>query len=272
VEWFHRWRVGQRTWLRFGRCAGGYLLRFPDLSDFVVSPAGDRLDCHPAPRLPASTLRHLLLDQVLPLALTLTGRLVLHASAVHLPGFGSIAFAGESGRGKSTLAAAMVSRGGQLVTDDTLVLDCAGETVMAVPGYPGVRLWPDRLPQSARGRGAPVAHYTSKRRHAADAVAFRSRPSPLRAIYILSPRARGIAAAEFSRSGPRARLMLLVRFAHVMDVDDRARLAQLFDRVGGVAARVPVARLRVRDGRAAVGPAAEAVWRHAHALRELCTT
>jgi hypothetical protein len=272
VDWFHRWRLGDRTWLRFGRHAGGYLLRFPHLSDFVVSSAGDRIDCHPFPRLPAATLRHLLLDQVLPLSLTLGGRVVLHASAVHVPGFGSVAFAGESGRGKSTLAAALASRGAQLVTDDTLVLEREGTGLVAIPGYPGVRLWADQLAGSDRARARAVAHYTTKRRLRPGALTFRLRPSPLRAVFLLAPRAPGIAPAAFGRCSPRNRLMGLVRVAYVMDVEDRARLAELFDNLARIAAEVPVARLRVRDSLAAVGCAADAVQQVARAVPRPCTT
>jgi hypothetical protein len=272
VDWFHRWRLGDRTWLRFGRHAGGYLLRFPDLSDFVVSSAGDRIDCHPTRRLPSSTLRHLLLDQVLPLSLTLGGRVVLHASAVHLPGFGSVAFAGESGRGKSTLAAALASRGGQLVTDDTLVLEREGAEVMAIPGYPGVRLWADQFAGSDRSRARAVAHYTTKRRLRPRAVTFRVRPSPLRALFLLAPRAPGIAPAALARCSPRDRLMGLVRVAYVMDVEDRTRLAELFDNLARVAAEVPVARLRVRESLTTLGRAAEAVQHLACAMPRPCTT
>ena len=177
---FHSWRVpGRRSrpWLSIGRFADGYRLRFPDMADFEVTTAGDRITCRPVARLAASTLRHLLLDQVLPLALSRSGRLVLHASAVHIPRLGSVAFVGPTGCGKSTLAAALGLRGCQVLTDDCLVVDQSETSKkkpgsMAVPGYPGLRLWRD----SARGLGlerdaaANVAHYTAKRRLVTAAV------------------------------------------------------------------------------------------------------
>ena len=151
LDAFHSWRVpGRRSrpWLSIGRFADGYRLRFPDMADFEVTTAGDRITCRPVARLAASTLRHLLLDQVLPLALSRSGRLVLHASAVHIPRLGSVAFVGPTGCGKSTLAAALGLRGCQILTDDCLVVDQSEirkkkPGSMAVPGYPGLRLWRD---------------------------------------------------------------------------------------------------------------------------------
>ena len=126
IEFFHSWRIKGtrgRPWLSIGRRAGGYLLRFPDLADFDVSAAGDRIACRPSARLAGSTLQHLLLDQVLPLALSRSGRLVLHASAVHVPRLGCVAIVGPTGSGKSTLAAALGLRGCSVVTDDCLVVE-----------------------------------------------------------------------------------------------------------------------------------------------------
>src|SRR5262245_62128690 len=183
--WFHRWRIARRTWLAFARTPDGYLLRFPALADFAVSPGARRVVCRPRRGLPAATLRHLLLDQVLPLALS-AERLVLHASAVHVPGFGAVAFIGRTGRGKSTLAAALALPGCALLTDDCLVIGERGGRVSVWPSYPGVRLWADAA--AALGNPAPasaLAHYTRKRRLPADArLPFRSRPSPLRALFL----------------------------------------------------------------------------------------
>src|SRR3954447_18430377 len=123
VAWFHEWR-GRRgpRWLSIGRLPRGtrraYLLRFPELADFEVSADARRIVARPAAGLPVDTLRHLLIDQVLPLVTSRHGRLSLHASAVHLPGIGAIAFVGDAGRGKSTLAAALALAGARVVADD----------------------------------------------------------------------------------------------------------------------------------------------------------
>lgn len=267
VDSFHHWRVKgmrQRPWLSIGRRAGGYVLRFPDLADFEVSAAGDHIRCRPAARLAGSTLRHLLLDQVLPLALSRSGHLVLHASAVHIPRVGSVAFVGPTGCGKSTLAAALGLRGCPVVTDDCLVVDGLqkGEnTSMAVPGYPGLRLWRD----AARGlglerdAGASVAHYSAKRRLATSAVRFRSRPSPLCALFVLGRRRPPGEPTRTRAFGSRDRLIALAPYTYVMDVEDRRQLSQMFRSLSTLVTRIPVVRLNLRESRRRVLETADEV-------------
>lgn len=268
MHWFHRWLVPagpkakhQRTWLSFGRRDDGYLLRFGDLADFEVSAAGDRIRCRPATGLAAMTLRHLLLDQVLPLALSQAGRLVLHASAVHVPRLGAIAFAGRAGAGKSTLAAALAMRGCQLMADDSLVVAAGPPAMMALPGYPGVRLWSEasrglRLDRSAT---ASVAHYTRKQRIRAAALRFHDTPSPLRAVFLIG-RQRAAGLPSRTRSlGARDRLVSLVRYTYLMDVHDRRQLAQMFGNLAALVAHIPVVRLDVRNARRSLLPAADEV-------------
>ncbi len=258
LDTFHSWRVpGRRSrpWLSIARFADGYRLRFPDLADFEVSTAGDRITCRPVARLAVSTLRHLLLDQVLPLALSRSGRLVLHASAVHIPRLGSVAFVGPTGCGKSTLAAALGLRGCQVVTDDCLVVDPgekSGETAesIAVPGYPGLRLWRDSAGGLGLERGAAtrVAHYTAKRR-LTSAVRFRTSPSAIRALFVLGRRRRPTDPARTKPLGSRDRFMSLAPYTYVMDVKDRRQLSQMFRSLATLAAHVPIVRLSVPDSR-----------------------
>jgi hypothetical protein len=70
------------------------------------------------------------------------GRFVLHASAVSMNGR-AVAFTGPSGRGKSTLVAALARAGYPLIADDLTVIDCSGPTPVVKPGFPRVKLWPD---------------------------------------------------------------------------------------------------------------------------------
>jgi hypothetical protein len=262
VMWFHEWRRrGGPAWLSIGRRRGGYLLRFTGLADFAVSTDGARIVAHPADGLPEETLRHLLIDQVLPLALSRRGRLSLHASAVHLPGLGSVGFVGATGRGKSTLAAALARRGGRLLTDDCLAIDFVEGAPYAVPGYPGLRLWPGAAANPLL-RAAPssrVAHYSPKRRMHRAALPFHGRPSPLRALFLLSARASAGAPLSIRRCRPSAGLMGLLRFAYLLDVEDRRDLASLFAGAATLAGAVPVLRLRLRHGHGRLPEAADLI-------------
>jgi hypothetical protein len=76
--------TGER-WLSMDKNESGYLLRFPELADFSVNADGREIVCLPVPEIPPHTMRHLLLDQVLPLVLTIRGLKALHATAVLTP-------------------------------------------------------------------------------------------------------------------------------------------------------------------------------------------
>ena len=89
----------------------GYRVRFPGIGDYFVSPGQGQIQCQPFSAVPAETLRHLLLDQVVPRMLGQGGELVLHASAVELDDGTGLAFVGPSGAGKSTLASSFQKPG-----------------------------------------------------------------------------------------------------------------------------------------------------------------
>ncbi|HMB92689.1 MAG TPA: hypothetical protein VKP65_17695, partial [Rhodothermales bacterium] len=71
------------------------------------------------------------------------GFLVLHACCIAQEGQ-AIAFVGESGWGKSTIAEYFCQKGYDLINDDILALRIVeGEPVLATPGYPEIRLRAD---------------------------------------------------------------------------------------------------------------------------------
>ena len=249
VEWFHRWRPKSGpTWLHIGRGKGRYVLRFPDLADFDVSQSGRRIVAHLHSRVAVATLRHFFLDQVLPLALGRLGRTAIHASAVLLPGIGVVAFAGGTGCGKSTLAAALARQGGAVLSDDCLVLAIRRGRVWAVPSYGGVRLWPDDAARLGC-RGRPVAHYTDKVRVGPSSLPSADRPARLRALFLLSPPSAAVRGVSMPVRGARERIMGLVRLSYLLDVEDRTALTRLFHNLGVVAERVPIAGLRLARDR-----------------------
>jgi hypothetical protein len=127
---------------RLYRLADGELMRFGDALDFHLS--GDRIDC----RLNDPARRELveirLLGPVLAYWLERAGIPALHASAVVTEGR-AVAFLAANQGGKTGLAAAMMSAGARLLTDDLLPLEALGEGFVARPGYPQMRLRPDGL-------------------------------------------------------------------------------------------------------------------------------
>ena len=82
TTWKHHWYVDTTLTLSYGVYEQYHWLRFPDPADFKISLDGREIHGYPFPGVPEHTLRHLLLDQVLPRCLAHQGHLLLHASSV----------------------------------------------------------------------------------------------------------------------------------------------------------------------------------------------
>jgi len=233
-----------RIWMACAKHGTGYLIRFPELAEFVVSKDGRDIGVFGGADTPADTIRHLFLDQVFPLSLSLRGELALHAGAIATPA-GAVAFLGETGYGKSTIAASFVQAGFPLLSDDCLLVREHNGGIVALPSYPGLRLWPDAVASlSIDMAGArAVAHYSQKQRvllapGCADAGAV-----PLRRIYVLAPDD----AAEAVSIEPLARrdtLIELLTHAYRLELHERRAIATELDRVDRVCRGCAIKRLR----------------------------
>ncbi|MDT0630169.1 hypothetical protein [Rubrivirga litoralis] len=131
-------------------------------------------------------LTSLVLGQGLATILHQRGVLTLHASAVAVEG-GAVAFLGDQGAGKSTTAAALVERGGRLITDDVLPvrnLDAAAPSVAG--GYPFLKVTQDTAQALDDDLNAlrPAYSAVAKWRKTVSTV---STACPLRAVYVLEP-------------------------------------------------------------------------------------
>jgi hypothetical protein len=233
--WFHHWLLPDgEVWLSFAKHDSGYLLRFPDLADFFISAGRKKVRCYPEPDIPLETIRHLFLDQIIPLLLSKPGKPVLHASAVSVPE-GAIAFMGTTGTGKSTLTASFARQGFPVLTDDCLLLREKGGELFATPSYPGLRLWDDvtvALFEDERSM-SQVAHYTCKKRLGLNngRLRFCPNPVPLLRIYLLAPpeQAGYVNAISISPLRSPEAFIELVKYAFKLDITDRERLSEEFD-------------------------------------------
>ncbi len=270
----HRRLPTGEPWLSVAKVGKGYLLRFHELADFMVTRSGRDVSCSPAAGTPPETLRHLLLDQVIPLIVNLSGREALHASALSTPG-GAIALVGPTGSGKSTLAGSFLAAGYPLLSDDCLVLAEHGSSVRAVSAYPGLRLWRDARTWLFKedGDDTAVAHYTTKRRVRIEASprTYRAEPQTLGRVYLLasSPDPERV---EIQPMTAREGLVALIRAAFRLDTTDGAMLTRQLRLLARVVSTVPVRRLvfpRVFERLAAVretiiadleGPVGSSPW------------
>lgn len=237
-EAFNDWTLPDGTvWAKFFRTPNGYLLRFADLADFEMSVDGKLATAHPVPGVIDSTVEHLYLNQVLPLMLSKQGQLVFHASAVAIE-VGALAFAAESGRGKSTLAASFAISGQAVLTDDGLILEPTAGGYNVRPSHPSIRLWDDSsealIPPGAAT--SPAISYSSKSRFVAgEQVRFCSQPQPLRCVFFLGEGA--VSEITIEPMQPAQALIEWVKHSFLLDIEDQPRLATHFDDVARLAAQ-----------------------------------
>ena len=117
------------------------------------------------------------------------GLAVVHGSAVAKDGR-AVGFVGDSGWGKSTLAASLVERGWRLMTDDLLVVGGLGTDAppTAIPTHPSMRLSEEAFAQvDGAGVRKGRAHAMTSKLRVDQAATFAERPAPLARIWLLMP-------------------------------------------------------------------------------------
>lgn len=120
---------------------GAVLVRIPDVVGFLVKDGTQVVldeDCDAE----TSVIETFLFSVVAGVVLHKRGVLPLHASCVMVDDV-AIAIAGVSGRGKSTLAGIMSTRGHDVVSDDICPVAFHDGQAMIAPGPCRIRLWPD---------------------------------------------------------------------------------------------------------------------------------
>lgn len=243
TDWIHHWHTASGDIsLSLAGIGKGFLLRFPSLADFVIDGDGSHISAWLVPENDEDTLRHLLLDQVLPRVLSHQGRLVLHASAVCVDGR-VLAFVGETGSGKSTLAASLYLSGYRLLTDDGLLIQEEGGCIKALSCYPGLRLWPESVAvlfgESVNMKA--MASYSPKNRVGLPRN-NNNNQLELAALFVLRNPALGdeAVAVRVSPLSQRDACMELVRNSFQLDVSNHKKLTGLFAAASNVAERLPV--------------------------------
>ncbi len=243
-------------WATLRRGRSHFQLEFPDTATFAISGSGHIVDCYPRSSLPVATLRHLLLNQVLPLAFAQRRALVLHASGAVVDG-NAIVFTGPAGCGKSTLAASF-GRRFAVLSDDAILLGKNGTGITAVGSYADLRLWTDSakllLPPGTADK--VLAHFSEKQRIIREGIFhFEMAPQPLARIYVLTPANE----SGINSIGPAEALIRLMGNAYRLDTSDYRRLARDQQFLARVVSSGVVRRLRLRHDFSELGRVEELV-------------
>jgi hypothetical protein len=218
----------------------GYLLWAYEHGRTLISPDGMELLCEADPA--NGDWPSILAAQALPLAATVRGLEVLHASGVVLDGR-AVLIAGAPGAGKSSLAAALMRSGGRLLSDDAVALELRDGALVAHAGSVVLQLRAAEdglLSAGARtclGRQLPAD--PGKQRYLSHAVPG---PTPLGALFLLERSAEGPAIERLTAVNP----FELIASTFNLSVRTPARLRHQLDVVGAIAAGGLAYRLRVQ--------------------------
>lgn len=175
----------------------------------------------------------------------------------------AVAFIGDCGRGKSSLGAAFLQAGHALLTDDLLVVRPDGVRVLAYPGPPRIKLFPEmaRRVLGRRFRGTPMNPLTRKRVIPLPLNGETPSAAPLRAIYVLRPADRRAPRGRIAirRLSPRRACLELLRNTFNPVVVEPTRLRHQLALVARLARIVPVKALALPWGLAHLPAVREAI-------------
>ena len=178
------------------------------------------------------------MNQLLPMIRGHLGDLIIHASAAAVDG-GAVAFVAQTGRGKSTLAAAFARAGMPFLSDDGLCLAAEGGRYLASPNRSSFRLWLDSEAEVVLGKAAPDEwdQDAKSRVEASDSLPFQAEPLPLRAMYFLGPgeAAKPVIVGLTMREA----LAQLLNHSFFLDAEDRVRMTRHFEALTRLAEAVP---------------------------------
>ena len=240
------------SWYRFGGLPDhSSYVRWEGVGEFLVSARGNQITARRFNEASLESFQVYLLGQALSFALVKCGFEPLHATTVVVNGE-AVAFLGESGFGKSTLAACFLDAGYGILTDDLLVLkrDSLKKNAgifMAYPGPPRIKLFPD-VARRFLGNGFSGVAMNSETRKLVlplGAAKLSLAPVSLKALYSLAAPRPGSRKQPIRISvlSPREGFMTLVKNTFNSRIVHSARLERQFRQTAQVVSTMPVRTL-----------------------------
>ena len=175
------------SWFRHSHLLdGSHYLCWNGFFEFLVSADGVRIFGRMLPLASLEYLQTYVMGQVISVALVRQGIEPLHSTVVVVDGE-AVAFLGNSGFGKSTLAAAFIHSGYRVLTDDLLVIKKRNHEFLAQPGPARLKLFPEAAQALLASRACVFAMnpYTQKLVFCLVPDLVVSTPTPVNSCYIL---------------------------------------------------------------------------------------
>lgn len=150
------WRDGDGKVLAYAESLGDeYLMHFPGLASYRFSSRSDEIAAIVANSASEELVRDAYRRRVLPMALQVCGREVMHASAVRAPA-GVAALCADSETGKSTTAFGLSNRGYPLWADDLVAFEISNQLGLALSLPFNLRLRPAAAALFERASSRPL--------------------------------------------------------------------------------------------------------------------
>ena len=236
----------------YGFSQDGWLyMTWRRLFDFAVSPDGRKIIGRAQERAKPDSFETHLLSQVLSSAMLRVGIEPIHGTVL-ATSVGGVAILGDSGYGKSSLAASFMAAGDRLVTDDLLVVRPGPEGLMVMPGPQRMKLMPStaRKLLGRRAEGVSINDRTRKAVIPLLPTQVAHEPVPLKGIFALGRPAREsqVTRTTARQLSQRAAFLELTKNSFNSLVVDSGRLQAHFAIVTEIATQVPVYRVSYPRG------------------------
>jgi hypothetical protein len=226
--------------------SGSSYVRWNGVGEFLVSSDGRSISCRRFDEAPLESFQVYLLGQAISFALVKGGFEPLHATCVVIEGK-AVALLGDSGYGKSSLAACFLEAGHRLLTDDLLVVREVPGGFQAFPGPPRIKLFSEMARRFLGGSvsGVPMNSGTRKLIMPLEPARVYADAAPLEAIYaIAAPEdAAQDRTARIEGVASRDAFVLLMNNVFNYVIVDSQRLNRQFGAVAGLAARTPMRKV-----------------------------
>ncbi len=221
------------------RTVGGYRVNYFGFADFYVSDDGAESRIVATYSESPAAIEHIYRNQILPMALSRRGLLVVHASALAVVNE-CVAFVGVSGRGKSTLAASFASIGYPFLTDDGLVVTVVDGVHSGSPRKAILSLREASKQHFEKISAMPIGALLRGPKWAIEGGAHMphcDETLPLSGLYFLG---EGVANdVQIAPMGHHQAIQFLLSNTFVLDTTDKAALQVHFRQISKLVAEVP---------------------------------
>jgi hypothetical protein len=251
-----------------GQCNDNELLfNIPDAGRYLIR-CGSEILVDPAANSSLGDVAAYLLGTAFGVLCHQRGTTPLHGSAIDIVD-GCVAFVGDSGAGKSTMAAALASRGHHVISDDLCVFEASEQGVRVWPGLNRLRLWEDALEALSCDQPGIERELRGLNKYLVPTQPIRNPRTPrrLQRVYQLAAAADGDPTTITRLQGAASVEVLMQNIYRIGIAERMGRKPNLFVACAAAAREVPLYRLSRPLGFQILPDVLKVLEEHLHELR-----